>query len=213
MLAHHPEVWLIADDIYEHILFDGARFATPAQLRPDLRDRILTVNGVSKSYAMTGWRIGYAAGPVPLIRAMSALQSHSTHCACSVAQAAAASALAGPQDVVTRNLAEYAARRDLVLEALRAMPGLTCAVPGGAFYAFIGWEAWQGATTPGGAMLYDDEAFCSYLLHEAGLAVVPGAAFGAPGHARISFASDRAVLAEGMRRLRAGVGALGRGTE
>ncbi|GLQ29055.1 pyridoxal phosphate-dependent aminotransferase [Sulfitobacter pacificus] len=210
VLAENPHVWLMVDDMYEHLIFDPGTFVTPAQLRPDLRDRILTVNGVSKAYAMTGWRIGYGAGPLPLMKAIRAVVSQSTSCTCTIAQAAAVEALTGPQEAVSAYLAEYRSRRSLIMEELHTIPGLVCAAPAGTFYAFVDWRALVGSITPGGEVLADDETFCHYMLQEHGVAVVPGAAFGAAGYFRISFASDEQSLRQGMARIRLGCAALTR---
>lgn len=208
VLARHPQVWLMVDDIYERILFDDTAFVTPAQLRPDLRDRILTINGVSKAYAMTGWRIGYAGGPAPLMQAMRAIVSQSTSNPTSISQAAAVAALTGPQDIVEQYRGEYQARRDLMMAELATIPTLACVAPQGTFYTFVGWQNLVGAKTPDGRVLRDDEAFCDYLLRDHGLAVIPGIAFGSPGHIRLSFASARPVLREAMAILREACAAL-----
>jgi aspartate aminotransferase len=186
----------------EHLVYDGVRFVTPLQVRPDLRDRTVTVNGVSKAYAMTGWRIGYGAGPEKLMHAMRAILSQSTSCPSSVSQAAAAAALRGPQDAVTGYLRQYAERPEIVLGELNSIPGLDCATPGGAFYAFPSWEWLTGSVTPDGERLDTDEQFCRYLLHDFSVAVIPGAPFGAPGHFRISYATSPDTLRAAMTRLR-----------
>jgi aspartate aminotransferase len=202
VVARHPQVWLIADDIYEHLVYDGVRFATPLQIRPGLRDRTLTINGVSKAYAMTGWRIGYGAGPEELMHAMRAILSQSTSCPSSVSQAAAATALRGPQHAIEDYRQQYAQRREIVIRELNSIPGLDCVTPAGAFYAFPSWKPLTGHSTPGGQRLDTDEQFCRYLLHDFGVAVIPGAPFGAPGHFRISYATSQPVLREAMTRLR-----------
>ncbi|NTX25820.1 pyridoxal phosphate-dependent aminotransferase [Burkholderia pyrrocinia] len=208
VLENHPHVWLLADDMYEHIVYDDVKFVTPSQIRPNLRSRMLTVNGVSKAYAMTGWRIGYAVGPAALMQAIVAIISQSTSCACSIAQAAAAEALLGTQDVVERYRLEYAERRELVIRDLNAIPGLSCIAPKGAFYAFVDWKKLMGKTTEAGECLRTDEEFCRYLLDEYGVGVVPGAPFGAPGYFRVSFAGAIPVLSEGMALLRTACAAL-----
>ncbi|WP_046865094.1 pyridoxal phosphate-dependent aminotransferase [Microvirga massiliensis] len=208
VLERHPQVWFMVDDMYEHIIFQDEPFVTPAQLRPDLRDRILTVNGVSKAYAMTGWRIGYGGGPAPLMKAVRAVLSQSTSCTCSIAQAAAAEALNGPQDVVRRYRGEYRKRRELIIAELSTIPKLAYNPPDGTFYAFIDWRGHVGRKTSAGRVLTDDESLCDYLLRECGVAVVPGSAFGSPGYFRISFASAEAALREGMSRIRTGCAAL-----
>ncbi|MGV3679502.1 MAG: pyridoxal phosphate-dependent aminotransferase [Acidovorax sp.] len=202
VVLHHPQVWVLADDIYEHILYDGHAFATPAAVLPALRERTLTVNGVSKSYAMTGWRIGYGAGPRALIAAMAVVQSQATSCASSISQAAAVAALNGPQDIVAERCREFQARRDLVVAALNASPGLRCRVPEGAFYTFASCEGVLGRTTPGGATLRSDADFCDYLLREFHVAVVPGSVLGLAPFFRISYAASMADLQEACARIR-----------
>lgn len=202
VVLHHPQVWVLADDIYEHILYDGHAFATPAAVMPALRERTLTVNGVSKSYAMTGWRIGYGAGPRALIAAMAVVQSQATSCASSISQAAAVAALTGPQDIVAERCREFQARRDLVVAALNASPGLRCRVPEGAFYTFASCEGVLGRTTPGGATLRSDADFCDYLLREFHVAVVPGSVLGLAPYFRISYAASMADLQEACARIR-----------
>lgn len=200
VLMRHPHVSVLSDDIYEHIRYD-VPFATPAQVEPGLRRRTLTVNGVSKSHAMTGWRIGFAGGPEALIAAMRTVQSQTTSCPCSVAQWAAVAALDGPQDVLAERAGAFRRRRDLVLDALRSCPGMTCPVPDGAFYVYPSVGGCIGRTSAGGRPIGDDEAFASALLEEEGVAVVQGAAFGASPAVRISTAASDAALAEAMRRL------------
>ncbi|MBB6560256.1 aspartate aminotransferase [Acidovorax soli] len=202
VVLHHPQVWVLADDIYEHILYDGHAFATPAAVMPALRERTLTVNGVSKSYAMTGWRIGYGAGPRALIAAMAVVQSQATSCASSISQAAAVAALTGPQDIVAERCREFQARRDLVVASLNASPGLRCRVPEGAFYTFASCEGVLGRTTPGGATLRSDADFCDYLLREFHVAVVPGSVLGLAPYFRISYAASMADLQEACARIR-----------
>lgn len=202
VVLHHPQVWVLADDIYEHILYDGHAFATPAAVVPALRERTLTVNGVSKSYAMTGWRIGYGAGPRALIAAMAVVQSQATSCASSISQAAAVAALTGPQDIVAERCREFQARRDLVVASLNASPGLRCRVPEGAFYTFASCEGVLGRTTPGGATLRSDADFCDYLLREFHVAVVPGSVLGLAPYFRISYAASMADLQEACARIR-----------
>ena len=201
VVERHPQVWLLADDIYEHILYDGRAFATPAAVLPSLRDRTLTVNGVSKSYAMTGWRLGYGAGPKALIAAMAVVQSQATSCASSISQAAAVAALTGPQDVVAERCRAFQARRDLVVAALNASPGLRCRVPEGAFYTFASCEGVLGRTTPGGVLLRTDADFCDYLLREFHVAVVPGSVLGLAPYFRISYAASMADLQEACARI------------
>ena len=201
VVERHPQVWLLADDIYEHILYDGRAFATPAAVLPSLRDRTLTVNGVSKAYAMTGWRLGYGAGPKALIAAMAVVQSQATSCPSSISQAAAVAALTGPQDVVRERCQAFQARRDLVVAALNASPGLHCRVPEGAFYTFASCGGVLGRTTPGGLLLRTDADFCAYLLREHHVAVVPGGVRGLAPYFRISCAASTADLQEACARI------------
>ena len=202
VLMRHPHVWVLSDDIYEHLVFDDFRFATPVQVEPGLKDRTLTMNGVSKAYAMTGWRIGYGAGPVELIRAMGTLQSQSTSNPCSISQYAALAALEGPQDYIAESRAVFQRRRDLVVDGLNACPGIECPVPQGAFYVYPSIKALIGKTSAGGAPITDDEAFATALLDETGVAMVFGAAFGLSPHFRISYATSDAVLADACGRIR-----------
>lgn len=202
VLRRHPHVWVMCDDIYEYLVFDGFRFATLAEVAPDLAARILTVNGVSKAYAMTGWRIGYAAGPEPLIKAMANMQSQSTSNPCSVSQYAALAALNGPQDYVTDSRAVFERRRNLVVEALNACPGVSCAVPEGAFYVYPSIAGLIRKATPEGRRINSDEDFAAALLDGEGVAVVFGAAFGLSPHFRISYAASDEMLAEAMVRIR-----------
>jgi aspartate aminotransferase len=202
VLLRHPQVWVLADDIYEHLVFDGFRFVTPAQVEPRLKDRVLTMNGVSKSYAMTGWRIGYGAGPKALIRAMATLQSQSTSNPCSISQQAAEAALSGPQDYIRDSRAVFQRRRDLVVAGLNACPGIDCPVPQGAFYVYPSIAALIGTTSAGGTRIDSDEAFANALLDEEGVAVVFGAAFGLSPHFRVSYANSDARLTEAVARIR-----------
>ena len=202
VLLRHPHVWVLSDDMYEHLTF-GAPHATLAAVEPRLHDRVLTVSGVSKTYAMTGWRVGFAAGPRGLVRAMVEMQGQGTSGVCTAAQAAAAAALDGPQDEVTQQRDAYRRRRDLVLDALGRAPGLSCHRPNGAFYVFPSVEGCLGRTTPAGTRLNTDEDFALALLAEQGVAVVHGAAFGMSPYIRISFATDDASLAEACRRIQA----------
>lgn len=202
VLLRHPQVWVLADDIYEHLVFDGFAFCTPAQVEPRLKDRVLTMNGVSKSYAMTGWRIGYGAGPEALIKAMAKLQSQSTSNPCSISQYAAEAALTGPQDYITDSRAVFQRRRDLVVAGLNSCPGVDCPVPQGAFYVYPSIAGLIGLTSAGGTPIDSDEAFANALLDETGVAVVFGAAFGLSPHFRISYATSDAVLQDAMARIR-----------
>lgn len=178
VLLRHPHVWLMVDDMYEHIVYDDFRFVTPLQLEPRLRERTLTINGVSKAYAMTGWRIGYAGGPKALIKAMAVVQSQATSCPSSISQAAAVAALSGPQDLLAERTESFRRRRDLVVSGLNAIDGLDCRTPEGAFYTFSGCGGILGLTTASGRRITTDSEFCAYLLEEANVAVVPGSAFG-----------------------------------
>ncbi|WP_420860104.1 pyridoxal phosphate-dependent aminotransferase [Marivivens marinus] len=201
VLMRHPHVWVLTDDMYEHLVFDGFEFCTPAQVEPGLYDRTLTVNGVSKAYAMTGWRIGYAAGPKELIGAIRKVQSQSTSNPCSISQYAAVEALTGPQDYLDGNKALFQRRRDLVVSMLNAAKGVTCPVPEGAFYVYPDISACIGKTSAGGTLIADDEAFATALLEETGVAVVFGAAFGLSPNFRVSYATSDAALEEACRRI------------
>ena len=201
VLMKHPHVWLLVDDMYEHIVYDGFEFVTPAALEPRLKNRILTVNGVSKAYAMTGWRIGYAGGPRELIKAMAVVQSQATSCPSSISQAASVAALNGPQDFLVERKASFQRRRDLVVAGLNAIEGLDCRVPEGAFYTFSGCAGVLGKSTPSGKRLETDTDFCAYLLEDANVAVVPGSAFGLSPFFRISYASAESELKEALTRI------------
>lgn len=201
VIRSHPTLHVISDDIYEPILYTSEPFKTMAQVAPDLKERILTVNGVSKAYSMTGWRLGYAAGPAFLIEAMTNLQSQSTSNANCIAQKAAIAALTGSQDFLKVRQEEFRKRRDKVVESLNAIPGIQCPVPDGAFYVFPKCTEFFGKTTPQGHVLKDDTALCAYLLEEAQVATVPGEAFGYPGHFRISYATELETLCRALTRL------------
>ncbi|MDH3263983.1 MAG: pyridoxal phosphate-dependent aminotransferase, partial [Paracoccaceae bacterium] len=201
VLMRHPHVWVMTDDIYEHLVFDDFTFCTPAEVEPGLFDRTLTVNGVSKAYAMTGWRIGYAGGPAELIRAMAKVQSQSTSNPCSVSQWAAVEALDGPQDFLAPNRALFQRRRDLVVGMLNQAPGVECSTPQGAFYVYPRVAGVIGKTSAGGRLIADDEAFVTALLEETGVAVVHGAAFGLSPHFRISYAAADEALREASTRI------------
>ena len=201
VIERHPHVWVFADDMYEHILYDGFEFATIAQVCPSLYERTLTVNGCSKAYAMTGWRIGFAGGAAWLIKAMAKLQSQSTSNPCSIAQAAATAALTGDQSFLKDRAAAFQQRRDLVVAALNAIPGMTCPTPEGAFYVYPEFSALIGKTTPKGQVIDSDEAMIGYLLDEARVAAVHGAAFGLSPAMRISYATSEALLREAMARI------------
>ena len=202
VLMRHPQVWVLTDDMYEHIAFDGFTFATPAEVEPGLYDRTLTLNGVSKAYAMTGWRIGFAGGPEPLISAMRKVQSQTTSNPCSVSQWAAVEALTGPQDFLAPNARLFQARRDLVVAGLNACPGITCPVPEGAFYVYPSIAGCIGKVSAAGARIGTDEDFVTALLEETGVAVVFGAAFGLSPHFRVSYATSEDELTEACKRIR-----------
>ncbi len=210
VLEKHPHVLILSDEIYEHILFDGRNFQSFAAANPSLKDRTLTVNGVSKAYAMTGWRIGYGAGPKPLIAAMTKVQSQICSGACSVAQAAAAAALNGPQDAVRAFCKAFEKRRDLVVDRIAGIDGLTLDPPGGAFYGLIGCADLIGATTEGGETLHDDAAVTAYILKDAGVAAVPGSAYQLSPFFRISTAAAIDVLGQAMDRIAVSVAKLKR---
>lgn len=201
VLLRHPDVWIATDDIYEKLAYGGFKPATILEVEPRLKDRTVTMNGVSKSYAMTGWRIGYAAAPVHLIKAMDKLQSQSTACACSVSQAATLEALRGKQDSIPPMVAEYERRRDMVVEMLNAAPGISCHKPEGAFYVYPGLHGCIGKRSRGGTKIDSDEAFVTALLDEEGVAAVHGAAFCYPGYMRISYATDTESLREACTRI------------
>ncbi len=201
VLLRHPHVWVLTDDMYEHIVYDGFKFATIAEVEPALHERTLTVNGASKAYAMTGWRIGFAGGPAPLIKAIAKIQSQSTSNPCSIAQAAATAALNGPQGFLKERAAAFQARRDLVVSMLNQASGLRCPRPEGAFYVYPDCSGLIGKTTPEGTVLTDDEAVAGYLLDSEGVAVVHGAAFGASPAFRISYATSTEVLEDACSRI------------
>ncbi|HSU07369.1 MAG TPA: pyridoxal phosphate-dependent aminotransferase [Acetobacteraceae bacterium] len=201
VLLRHPDVWVFTDDIYEKLAYDGVRPATVAQTEPRLKSRTITMNGCSKSYAMTGWRMGFAGAPIALIRAMDKLQGQSTSSPSSVTQAAALAALTGPQDFIREMVATYRQRRDMVVDMLNTAPGLTCHRPQGAFYVFPSVRGCIGKVTSAGVRIEDDETFVMALLQEAGVATVHGGAFLAPGHFRLSYAADTELLREACRRI------------
>jgi len=201
VLLRHPQVWVMSDDIYEHIAYAPFEFCTPAEVEPRLKARTLTVNGVSKAYAMTGWRIGYAVGPAPLIRAMTTIQSQSTTNPCSISQAAAVAALEGPQDYIAEAGAAFRRRRDLVVARLNAVPGLVCPEPEGAFYVFPSIADLVGSCTGDGRTIVTDADFGGALLDAEGVAVVFGDAFGMSPHFRISYAAADEVLIAACDRI------------
>ncbi len=208
VLLRHPQVMILTDDMYEHIVYGDFKFCTVAEVEPLLYDRTLTVNGASKAYAMTGWRIGFAGGPEWLIKAMAKLQSQSTSNPCSVAQAAATAALNGDQSFLAERNAAFEKRRDLVVSMLNQTPGLRCPVPEGAFYVYPDCAGLIGKTTPDGVVLGDDEAVAAYFLDSEGVAVVHGAAFGGSPAFRISYATSESVLEDACTRIQRAVGKL-----
>ncbi len=202
VLRRHEHVWGLTDDMYEHLVYDDFEFATIAQEAPDLYPRTLTMNGVSKAYAMTGWRIGYAAGPADLITAMRKVASQTTSNPCSISQWAAVAALNGPHDFIAARNATFQQRRDLVVAALNGTPGLSTQTPVGAFYVFTDARGVMGRTSPRGAPMPDDVAFATALLDEEGVALVPGSAFGRDGAFRISYATATQALEDACARIR-----------
>ncbi|MGK2286888.1 pyridoxal phosphate-dependent aminotransferase [Pedomonas sp. V897] len=208
VLLKHPHVWILSDDMYEHIVYDDFKFATIAAVEPRLYDRTLTMNGASKAYSMTGWRIGYAGGPKQLIKAISAIQSQSTSNPCSISQAAAVAALNGPQDFLKERAKVFQQRRDLVVKMLNEAEGITCPTPEGAFYVYPSCAGLIGKTTPDGKVLNTDEDVATYLLESVGVAVVHGAAFGLSPHFRISYATSTEVLTEACTRIQKACAAL-----
>ena len=201
VLLKYSHVHILADDIYEHLIFDNSKFFTIAQIEPKLKERTLTVNGVSKAYAMTGWRIGFAAGNANLIKAIATIQSQSTSSPCSISQAASVEALIGDQSYLKPNAIKFQERRDMVVKMLNAIDGIDCNVPNGAFYVFPSCQEIFGRKTPAGQVINSCNDFASYLLEEALVAVVPGIAFGAPGFFRISYAASTEFLADSMQRI------------
>jgi aspartate aminotransferase len=201
VLLRHEHVWIMSDDIYEHLIYDGATFCTPAQVEPRLFDRTLTVNGLSKAYCMTGWRLGYAGGPEKLIGAMRKLQSQSTSNPCSITQWAAVEALDGPQDFIAENNKKFLERRDLVVSMLNQASGLQCPKPQGAFYVYPSCAGAIGKTSASGKTIATDEDFATTLLEEEGVAVVHGAAFASSPAFRVSYATSKEILEEACRRI------------
>ena len=201
VLLRYPHVWVMTDDMYEHLAYDGFLFCTPAQVEPQLFDRTLTVNGVSKAYCMTGWRIGYAGGPNHLIAAMRKVQSQSTSCPSSISQAASVEALNGLHDFITANNVAFKRRRDLVVGLLNEIDGVDCPTPEGAFYVYPSIKGLIGKTSAGGRKIETDEDFAFALLEESGVAIVFGAAFGLSPYFRVSYAEDDAVLEQACRRI------------
>ncbi|GGA96646.1 aspartate aminotransferase A [Brucella endophytica] len=201
VLVRHPHVWILTDDMYEHLVYGDFVFTTPAQVEPSLYDRTLTMNGVSKAYAMTGWRIGYAAGPIELIKAMDMIQGQQTSGACTIAQWAAVEALNGPQDFIPENKAIFQGRRDLVVSMLNQAKGIVCPTPEGAFYVYPSCAGLIGKTAPSGKVIESDVDFVTELLEAEGVAVVQGSAFGLGPNFRISYATSEALLEEACTRI------------
>ena len=201
VLLRHPHVWVMTDDMYEHLVYDGFEFCTIAEVEPRLRDRTLTVNGASKTYAMTGWRVGFCGGPRALIKGMINMQGQATSGVSTVGQAAAAAALDGPQELVRERAEEYRKRRDLIVEMLNAAPGMACHKPEGAFYVFPNIAGCLGKTSPGGKRIETDTDFALALLEEKHVAAVQGAAYGMSPYLRISYATDAASLREACSRI------------
>jgi aspartate aminotransferase len=208
VLMRHPHVWVMTDDMYEHLAYDGFEFCTPAQVEPGLHARTLTCNGVSKAYCMTGWRIGFAAGPQELIAGMRKIQSQSTSNPCTISQWAAVEALTGPHDFIAANNAVFKRRRDLVVAMLDEIEGVTCPVPDGAFYVYPSIAGLIGKTSVGGTRIDTDEDFATALLEETGVAVVFGAAFGLSPNFRVSYATSDAALSEACSRIQSFCAAL-----
>ncbi|MGQ0664699.1 MAG: pyridoxal phosphate-dependent aminotransferase [Pseudomonadota bacterium] len=208
VLVRHPHVFVLTDDMYEHLVYDGFEFATPAEVEPRLYERTLTMNGVSKAYCMTGWRIGYAGGPADLIKAMATVQSQSTSNPSSISQAAAIEALNGRQDFIARHNAIFKERRDLVVAMLDQAKGISCHKPEGAFYVYPSCAGTIGRRTPAGGVIETDGDFTAYLLEAAGVAVVQGEAFGLSPYFRISYATSTAALEEACRRIQRACAAL-----
>lgn len=209
VLERHRQVWVFADDMYEHITYEGFEFATIAQVCPSLYERTLTVNGCSKAYAMTGWRIGFAGGAAPLIKAIAKLQSQSTSNPCSIAQAAATAALTGDQSFLKERAKAFQARRDLVVSMLNQINGMTCPRPEGAFYVYPEFSGLIGKKTPAGQPIDSDSALVAYLLEDAKVAAVPGVAFGLSPAMRISYATSDALLEQACERIQRACAALG----
>ena len=201
VLVRHPQVWVLTDDMYEHLVYDNFVFTTPVQIEPRLRDRTLTMNGVSKAYCMTGWRIGYAGGPASLIKAIAKVQSQSTSNPCSISQAAAVAALGGPQDFIAQHNAVFKERRDLVVGMLNKAKGLACHKPEGAFYVYPSCAGAIGKQTPDGKTIASDDDFVAYLLDTEGVAAVQGSAFGLSPYFRISYATSTEALKDACGRI------------
>lgn len=201
VLKKYPAVGLMSDEIYEHLVYDEFRFVSALDALPELAGRLLIVNGVSKSHAMTGWRLGYGVGPAPLIAAMSAVQGQATSAPCSISQAAALAAITGPNAILSERCADFSRRRDFVVARLNAISGIICPSPRGAFYVFPDCTGLIGRKTPDGSVIRSDDELCQYYLGVAGVAVIPGTAFGAPGHFRLSYAYAQTALETALDRI------------
>jgi len=208
VLMKHPHVYVMTDDMYEHLVYDDFKFCTPAEVEPGLYDRTLTVNGMSKAFCMTGWRIGFAAGPVELITAIRKIQSQSTSNPSSISQAASVAALDGPQDFIAKHNESFKARRDLVVSMLNQANGIDCPTPDGAFYVYPSCAGVIGKKTPDGKVIENDEDFCTYLLEAEGVAAVHGEAFGLSPHFRISYATSESILEDACARIQRACAAL-----
>jgi aspartate aminotransferase len=208
VLMKHPHVWVLTDDIYEHVIYDGFEFSTIAQVEPGLKDRTLTLNGMSKAYCMTGWRVGYAGGPVELIKAMTKVQGQSTTHTAAVSQAASVAALNGPHDFIAANNKIFQDRRELVVSMLNQAPGLSCPTPEGAFYVYPSVKGTIGKKTPDGQVIETDGDFVTYILESEGVAAVQGEAFGLSPHFRISYATSTELLEEACQRIQRAAAAL-----
>ena len=208
VLMRHEHVWVMTDDMYEHIIYDDFEFTTISQIEPGLQDRTLVLNGVSKAYCMTGWRVGFAAGPLELIKAMNKVQSQSTTHTAAVSQAAAVAALNGPHDFIAKHNKVFQERRDLAVSMLNQATGLTCATPEGAFYVYPGLHALIGKKTPDGKVIETDEDFVTYILETEGIAAVHGEAFGLSPHFRVSYATETELLKEACTRIQRACAAL-----
>ena len=208
VLRKHPRVHVMCDDIYEHLVYDGFEFSTFLNAAPDLAERVITINGVAKAYAMTGWRIGFAGGPEPLIKAMAKVQSQSTSNPCSISQAAAIAALTGPQEIVRERTAIFQGRRDKVLSMLGQATGVRCLRPDGAFYVYADVSPLVGKKTPGGQIIGNDKDFVKYLLEDKGVAVIPGEVFGLSPYFRLSYAASMETLEDACGRIQEATAAL-----
>lgn len=204
VLADFPNCWLMSDEIYQHLTY-GIDFASAWDVLPEMREKMLITNGVSKAYAMTGWRVGFGIGPKDLIKAMTTVQAQGTSGTCSIAQAAALAALTGPQDLLEKRRQSFLERRDLVLGHLHAMDGITTPTPEGAFYTFSSWQDCKGGKTPDGKILQTDRDFCQYILETANTTIIPGTGFAAEGHFRISYASSVEDLSQALTQMAAAI--------